>query len=107
MIKVTASMAGVPQSGEEDVTARRLAFNPDTLKVIAGAIEVASAHDVESLLQPEMDRLEFTIHWALGCLHSMAFDDKSKYTESFSLLSTKLKETMRNWMLEESDDRSK
>ncbi|KAJ7842030.1 hypothetical protein B0H14DRAFT_2586585 [Mycena olivaceomarginata] len=64
MIKVTAGMAGVPQSGEEDVTARRLAFNPDTLKVIAGAIEVASGHDV-------------------GRLHSMAFDDKSKYTESF------------------------
>ncbi|KAJ7899605.1 hypothetical protein B0H14DRAFT_3779620 [Mycena olivaceomarginata] len=65
--------------------------------------EVASGHDVESLLQPEMDRLEFTIHWALGRLHSMAFDDKSKYTESFSLLSKKLKETMQNWMLEESD----
>jgi hypothetical protein len=106
MIKVTAGMAGVPQSGAEDVTARRLAFNPDTLKVIAGAIEVASGHDVESLLQPEMDRLEFTIHWALGRLQSMASDDKSKYTESFSLLSKKLKETMRNWMLEESDDGS-
>ncbi|KAJ7321659.1 hypothetical protein DFH08DRAFT_941905 [Mycena albidolilacea] len=106
MVKVTAGMAGVSQSGVEDVTARRLAFNPDTLKVIAGAIEVASGHDVESLLQPEMDRLEFTIHWALGCLHSIASDDESKYTESFSLLSKKLKETMRNWMLEESDDRS-
>ncbi|KAJ7794000.1 hypothetical protein B0H14DRAFT_2622298 [Mycena olivaceomarginata] len=98
MIKVTAGMAGVPQSGGEEVTARRLAFNPDTLKSIAGAIEVASGHDVERLLQLEMNHLEFTIHWALGCLHSMAFDDKSKYAESFSLLSKKLKETMRNWI---------
>ncbi|KAJ7897859.1 hypothetical protein B0H14DRAFT_2557377 [Mycena olivaceomarginata] len=106
MLKVTAGMAGVPQSGSEDVTACRLAFNPDILKAIAGAIEVASGHDVESLLQPEMDRLEFTIHWALGRLHSMASGDKSKYAESFSLLSKKLKETMRNWILEESDDGS-
>jgi hypothetical protein len=66
MIKVTTGMAGAPQSGEEDATARCLAFNSDILKVIAGEIEIASGHDVESLLQPEMDRLEFTIHWALG-----------------------------------------
>ncbi|KAF8147029.1 hypothetical protein K438DRAFT_1989995 [Mycena galopus ATCC 62051] len=104
MIKMTAGIDGIPQRGDTDITNRRLALNPDILKVIASAIEVASGHDVEGLLQPEMDRLEGTVYWALGRLGDMAKNDKSKHAPSFALLAKKLKETMHHWMLEESDD---
>ncbi|KAJ7751357.1 hypothetical protein B0H16DRAFT_1724090 [Mycena metata] len=61
MIKMTAEMEGIPQRGDDDMKNSRLAFNPDTLKLIAGAIQAVSGHQVETLLQPEVDRLEFTV----------------------------------------------
>ncbi|KAF7342138.1 hypothetical protein MVEN_01801500 [Mycena venus] len=64
MVKMTAGIEGIPQRGG-DIPKHRLALNPDILKVIGGAIEVASGLSVEDLLQPEMDRLEVTVHWAL------------------------------------------
>ncbi|KAJ7760161.1 hypothetical protein B0H14DRAFT_2634264 [Mycena olivaceomarginata] len=65
MIKVTAKMEGIPQRGADDIKNSRLALNPDTLKLIAGAIQVASGHEVDTLLRPEYERLELTVHWAL------------------------------------------
>ncbi|KAJ7611138.1 hypothetical protein DFH06DRAFT_1485368 [Mycena polygramma] len=96
MIKVTAEDEDIPQRGDTDVKNSRLALNPDILKLIAGAIKVASGHDVDSLLQPEPKRLEHTIHWALEKLHSMAEDDSSIYAPSFLQLSDKLKDTMQH-----------
>lgn len=103
MIKQTAGMQGIPQRGDDDVAARRLALNPDVLKLIGGAIEVASGLDVNGLLKPKADRLEATARWALEGLHSIALSENSKFAESFSLLSQKLHETMNHWMDEESD----
>ncbi|KAJ7875820.1 hypothetical protein B0H13DRAFT_2347961 [Mycena leptocephala] len=55
MIKMTAGIEGIPQRGDAQVANHRLALNPDILKVIAGAIELTSGHDIETLLQPKMD----------------------------------------------------
>ncbi|KAJ7814041.1 hypothetical protein B0H13DRAFT_1925035 [Mycena leptocephala] len=90
-------------SGNE-VANRRLALNPDILKVIGGAIEVVSGLDVGSLLQPEMDRLEQTIHWALERLYSMAKEEDSDFARSFRLLDKKLAETMKAYLNEDDDD---
>ncbi|KAJ6495829.1 hypothetical protein DFH09DRAFT_1103716 [Mycena vulgaris] len=94
MIKMTADNDDIPQRAN-DVTNHRLALNPDILKVIAGAIEAASGHHIETLLTPERDRLLHTIHWALACLHSIADDEDSAFANSFVLLSDKLKDTMK------------
>ncbi|KAJ6607788.1 hypothetical protein B0H10DRAFT_1955924 [Mycena sp. CBHHK59/15] len=80
--------------GDDEVANRRLALNPDILKVIASAIKAASGHDVDCLLQPEIERLEHTIHWALKHLHSIASDEESEFAPSFNLFSKKFKETM-------------
>ncbi|KAJ6611257.1 hypothetical protein B0H10DRAFT_1953220 [Mycena sp. CBHHK59/15] len=80
--------------GDDEVANRRLALNPDILKVIASAIKAASGHDVDCLLQPEIKRLEHTIHWALKHLHSIASDEESEFAPSFNLFSKKFKETM-------------
>ncbi|KAJ6543640.1 hypothetical protein DFH09DRAFT_1322098 [Mycena vulgaris] len=94
MIKMTADNDDIPQRAN-DVTNHRLALNPDILKVIAGAIEVASGHQIETLLTPERDRLLHTIHWALARLHSIADDEDSVFANSFVLLSDKLRDTMK------------
>ncbi|KAJ6487093.1 hypothetical protein C8R47DRAFT_1072185 [Mycena vitilis] len=73
MIKKTASDPRVPQRGGDDaaVKNRRLALNPDVLKLIASAIQAASGHEIETLLQPAVDRLEFTAHCLLfGTVHA-------------------------------------
>ncbi|KAJ6533641.1 hypothetical protein B0H19DRAFT_1081056 [Mycena capillaripes] len=94
MIKMTGNNDNIPQRGDDDVKNRRLALNPDLLKLIGGAIEAASGHEVDTLLQPEIERLEHTVHWALKRLHSIASEQESEFTTSFPLLATKLTETM-------------
>ncbi|KAJ6456577.1 hypothetical protein DFH09DRAFT_1349940 [Mycena vulgaris] len=59
MIKMTADNDDIPQRAN-DVTNHRLALNPDILKVIAGAIEAASGHHIETLLTPERDKSDQT-----------------------------------------------
>ena len=86
MIKMTAGMSGIPQRGTQETANRRLAFNPDLLKVVAGAIEVASGLDVDGLLRPEVDRLQKTVLWALRRLHSLASEDEAAAAVSFPLL---------------------
>lgn len=90
---MTAHDKDIPRRGDGTEN-RRLALNPDILKVIAGSIEAVSGHKIDSLLQPERERLEHTIYWALKRLHSMASEDESEYADSFPLLAQKLNETM-------------
>ncbi|KAJ7146654.1 hypothetical protein C8R44DRAFT_864393 [Mycena epipterygia] len=48
----------VPQrggDGDDKLANHRLALNPDILKVIGGAIKVASGHDIDTLLTPEVE----------------------------------------------------
>ncbi|KAF7328180.1 hypothetical protein MVEN_02575600 [Mycena venus] len=104
--KMTAGKDGIPQRGDGNISNHRLALNPDILKVIAEAIEVVSGHEVETLLEPEITRLQKTVVWALGRLHKLAEEEDSQCTASFPLLLTKFKETMTHWMLEDSDDDS-
>ncbi|KAJ6463195.1 hypothetical protein DFH09DRAFT_1347305 [Mycena vulgaris] len=59
MIKMTADNDDIPQRAN-DVANHRLALNPDVLKVIAGAIEAASGHHIETLLTPERDKSDQT-----------------------------------------------
>ncbi|KAJ7143013.1 hypothetical protein C8R44DRAFT_726300 [Mycena epipterygia] len=94
MLKMTGDSEDIPQRGDDQLANHRLSLNPEILKVIGGAIKAASGHDIDTLLTPEIDRLQHTIHWALGRLYSMSSEDGSKYAESFQLLSKKLKETM-------------
>ncbi|KAJ6542976.1 hypothetical protein B0H19DRAFT_1076999 [Mycena capillaripes] len=103
MIKMTAGLEGIPQRGDGTKNSR-LALNPDILKIIAGAIETASGLDVDQLLQPEIDRLEQTIHWALKRLETITEDYNSRYSASFHLLSLKLKETMKAFYEEDNED---
>ncbi|KAJ6532614.1 hypothetical protein B0H19DRAFT_1081649 [Mycena capillaripes] len=76
MIKMTGNNDNIPQRAHR------------------GAIEAASGHEVDTLLQPEIERLEHTVHWALKRLHSIASEQESEFTTSFPLLATKLTETM-------------
>ncbi|KAJ7462433.1 hypothetical protein FB451DRAFT_1180723 [Mycena latifolia] len=93
IIKQTAWMKGIPQrGGDDDIKAGRLALNPDILKVIAGAIQVVSGHGIKTLLQPEEDRLEHPILWALDRLK--AINEDSRFSRSFDLLAKKLRETL-------------
>ncbi|KAJ7127317.1 hypothetical protein C8R43DRAFT_957996 [Mycena crocata] len=103
MIKMTAEHDDIPRRGDDKTTDRRLALSPDILKIIAGAIEVASGHTVDTLLMPEEDRLEHTALWALKRLHSLAERDNSAFADSFLLLATKLKETTQAILMEDSD----
>ncbi|KAJ6600339.1 hypothetical protein DFH09DRAFT_1070150 [Mycena vulgaris] len=59
MIKMTADNDDIPRR-TNDVTNHRLALNPDILKVIAGAIEAASGHHIETLLTPEREKSDQT-----------------------------------------------
>ena len=43
-------------------------LKPSVLRLVEAGIEVASGHSVDTLLQPEIPRLEWTINWALGRL---------------------------------------
>ncbi|KAJ7728386.1 hypothetical protein B0H16DRAFT_1470557 [Mycena metata] len=104
MIKMTAEMDGIPQRGDDDMKNSRLAFNPDTLKLIAGAIQAVSGHEVETLLKPEVDRLELTVHWALKELTLYAARDDSQYAASFRYLLTQFKQTMVEWEKEQEED---
>ena len=92
MIKMTAHL-DVPRRGKKDITEHDLAFNPHHLKLIAGAISTVSGLNIDDLLQPELERLEASILWALDRLHSMAVDDESQFTPSFPLLTKKFQET--------------
>jgi hypothetical protein len=103
MIKMTADKEGIPQCSD-DVANRRLALNPDILQVIAGAMEAVSGHDVDTLLQPEMERLVYTALWALQRLHSIARSFNSDYAPSFVQLSQKLKKTMKAFIEEDDDE---
>ncbi|KAJ7719361.1 hypothetical protein DFH07DRAFT_784677 [Mycena maculata] len=100
MIKMTAHDDSIPQrrrgdSSEGEGTRNRdLAMNPDILKLIGGAIKAASGHEVETLLQPEVDRLAHTITWALQRLGSIAEGEESKFTEHFGSLAQKFEELM-------------
>ncbi|KAJ7642559.1 hypothetical protein B0H17DRAFT_1216381 [Mycena rosella] len=96
MIKMTAQYKDIPQRIDDDITNRRLSLNPDILKLIAGGIQAASGHDVDTLLQPEHKRLEHTIHWALQRLHAIASEDGSMFADSFHFLSNKLTETLKS-----------
>ncbi|KAJ7022450.1 hypothetical protein C8F04DRAFT_1402352 [Mycena alexandri] len=101
MIKMTAHMEGIPQRGVDDIKNKRLALNPDTLKLIAGAVQAVSGHEVETLLEPEVTRLELTVHWALKELTLIADHNDSQYAASFRHLLTRFKETMVAWEKEE------
>ncbi|KAJ7119235.1 hypothetical protein C8R43DRAFT_1137120 [Mycena crocata] len=100
MIKMTAHQDGILKRGNDDVSNGKLALTPENLKLIGGAIEVASGHTIDTLLQPEEYRLEHTVKWALDRLHSIATADGSKYAVSFPLLSKTFKETMRAILME-------
>ncbi|KAJ7645105.1 hypothetical protein DFH06DRAFT_1301127 [Mycena polygramma] len=108
MIKMTANDPRVPQRGGEDADAvknRRLALNSDVLKLIAGAIQTASGHEIETLLQPAANRLEYTAHWALKELTLIAdHEHQADVAASLRLLATKLKETMIHWEKERNQD---
>ncbi|KAJ7727070.1 hypothetical protein B0H16DRAFT_1735334 [Mycena metata] len=86
MIKMTAEMEGIPQRG---------------------AIQAVYGHQVETLLQPEVDRLEFAVHWALKELTLYAARDDSQYAASFPLLLTQFKQTMVAWEKEQEEDRAR
>ncbi|KAJ6459814.1 hypothetical protein C8R47DRAFT_1081196 [Mycena vitilis] len=84
---------------------RRLGLNPDVLKLIASAIQAASGHEIETLLQPATDRLEYTAHWALKELTLIADqENQADVAASLRLLATKLKETMIHWEKERDQD---
>ncbi|KAK7034353.1 hypothetical protein R3P38DRAFT_3351413 [Favolaschia claudopus] len=106
MIKVTAEITGIPQRGDDDIRKRRLALNPDILKVIAAAIKAASGHEVETLLQPEFERLIHTVIWGLDTLRVIAENEDSKYSKSFDLLLKKFNETIEVWKKESEDSDS-
>lgn len=97
MVKMTVDLEDIPQRGADDKLANhRLALNLDILKVIGGAIKVASGHDIDTLLTPEVERLEHTIPWALGHLYSMSSKDGSAYAESFSFFP---RSSRKQWIL--------
>jgi hypothetical protein len=98
MIKVTTEMEGILQCGADDIKNRRLALNPDTLKLIASAIQVASGHEVDTLLRPEYEHLELTVHWALNQLtmHADA-EDADDIVASLRQHMTMFKQTMKLW----------
>ncbi|KAF7378020.1 hypothetical protein MSAN_00225900 [Mycena sanguinolenta] len=101
MLKMTVHDERVPKRADNDISARKLAFNPDTLKIVAGAIEAASGHDVPTLLQPEVKRLEHTALWALTRLKMLAeADDSDSSAASFGHLAKRLRETMEHWAKE-------
>ncbi|KAK7020372.1 hypothetical protein R3P38DRAFT_3272226 [Favolaschia claudopus] len=106
MIKVTAEITGIPQRGDDDIRKGRLALNPDILKVIAAAIKAASGHEVETLLQPEFERLIHTVIWGLDTLKVIAENEDSKYSKSFDLLLKKFNETIEVWKKESEDSDS-
>ncbi|KAK6966971.1 hypothetical protein R3P38DRAFT_3299363 [Favolaschia claudopus] len=106
MIKVTAEITGTPQRGDDDIRKGRLALNPDILKVIAAAIKAASGHGVETLLQPEFERLIHTVIWGLDTLRVIAENEDSKYSKSFDLLLKKFNETIEVWKTESEDSDS-
>ncbi|KAJ7729910.1 hypothetical protein B0H16DRAFT_1469785 [Mycena metata] len=72
-----------------------------------GAIQAVYGHQVETLLQPEVDRLEFAVHWALEELTLYAARDDSQYAASFPLLLTQFKQTMVAWEKEQEEDRAR
>ncbi|KAJ7832507.1 hypothetical protein B0H13DRAFT_2370903 [Mycena leptocephala] len=104
MLKMTADIEGIPRRGDAQVANHRLALNPDIPKVIASAIELTSGHDIETLLQPKMDHVQFTAEWALNELHSISRRYNSEYSPSFLLLSQKLKETMKAFINEDNGE---
>ncbi|KAJ7147754.1 hypothetical protein C8R46DRAFT_1231644 [Mycena filopes] len=98
MIKMTASDPRIPKRGDDNISTHRLAMNPQVLKIVGGAIEAVSGHDVEGLLQPEVDRLHGTLQWGLNRLHAIAQEDGANgVTASLQHLATRLRETMNLW----------
>ncbi|KAJ7058280.1 hypothetical protein C8F01DRAFT_1086033 [Mycena amicta] len=88
-------MDNVPKHGDDGVEKNRLALNPDSLKLIGAAIEVASGLTVEELLQNEVSRLESTALWALKGLHRLAEANDSDQVSLFAAQIKSLRTSMK------------
>jgi hypothetical protein len=77
MTKVTAQNDSVPRRTDKGMTPARMAFTPDNLRMVEGAIMAASGLTVSQLLQPEEKRLILTIGWAMEQLGKVYADDQA------------------------------
>ncbi|KAJ7057620.1 hypothetical protein C8F01DRAFT_1256253 [Mycena amicta] len=102
MLKTTASLPNIAQRVKPDVdsTNKRLAFTPETLKIVTATIERVSGLGVDELMQPELQRLKATVTWALTQLHQLSSISQSQFADSFPLLLQKFDETVDAWVKE-------
>jgi hypothetical protein len=65
MYKITSSSGDVPDREDERFPPSDFFFNPVSLRVVGAAIREASGLTPQTMFQPERERLETTIMWAL------------------------------------------
>jgi hypothetical protein len=77
MTKVTAQDDSIPRCTDEGMTPAQMAFTPDNLCMVEGAITAVSGLTVSQLLQPEEKWLILTIGWAMEQLGKVYADDQA------------------------------